>query len=96
MRVWFPSLKTLILTENYSDSPYEDFREFMDDPWLDHIWIQDHQTNQHYNHKTCENHDISVPETYPFINQIPSVGSDSKVRVFRCSQTEIALAKNSI
>lgn len=47
LKYWFPSLQTLLINQNYSAHDYkskEDFHNFMSDPWLQHIWIEDCQT----------------------------------------------------
>jgi len=44
LKTWFPSLKTLLLAENYSCSSELEFKDFLENPWLAHIWIEDYQS----------------------------------------------------
>lgn len=48
LKIWFPNLKTLLLSENYSVSEDEEFIEFFLDPWLEEIWIEDMQSSYEF------------------------------------------------
>lgn len=48
LKIWFPNLKTLLLSENYAGSSEEEFIEFFLDPWLKEIWIEDRQTGYNF------------------------------------------------
>ena len=48
LKIWFPNLKTLLLSENYSTSEEEEFIDFFLDPWLKHIWIEDMQSSYEF------------------------------------------------
>jgi hypothetical protein len=45
LQVWFPKLKTLLLSQNYSWD-HVSFLEFFFDPWIEQIWIEDVMTRQ--------------------------------------------------
>lgn len=93
----FPSLKTLILEQNWSCDTRDEFIRFMEDPWLKHIWIDDNQSNSddfYYN----ENGDEEDPEPYPCMQHFEwSVDKEIiRLRVFNCRRSAILRAKRRL
>lgn len=91
----FPSLKTLILEQNWSCDTCDEFIRFMEDPWLKYIWIDDERSNPDelfYD----ENGDEEDPKHYPCIQQYEWSAETKEIirlRVFKCRNSTILRKK---
>jgi len=79
LKIWFPSLKTLLLSENYSESSELEFKEFLENPWLTHIWIEDYQSKYKCIYDTLNIPDnkmrvFDITDVDDYIDKIKEIG----------------------